>query len=173
MNICWLADKTKKAVRLLSRLYNFQIVSRGTIFDAFFGSLVIFLQSPLGYVFSPCYFLSPSSVSFSFFFSIYISFHIHIYIYVCIYIERELLFPGVSVVKNLPAMQDAVLIPGLGRSPRGGHGNPLQCFCLVNPMDRGAWKAAIYTVARSHIQPKLLSMRAPCMYISLWLCVLI
>ena len=33
--------------------------------------------------------------------------------------------------------------PGLGQSPRGGHGNPLQYFCLENPMDRGAWKAAV------------------------------
>ena len=33
-------------------------------------------------------------------------------------------------------------IPGLGRSPRGGHGNPLQYSCLENPMDRGVWWAA-------------------------------
>ena len=32
-------------------------------------------------------------------------------------------------------------IPGLGRSPGGGHGNPLQCSCLENPMGRGAWRA--------------------------------
>ena len=169
MNICWLADKTKKAVRLLSRFYNFQIVSRGTIFDAFFGSLVIFLQSPLGYVFSPCYFLSPSSVSFSFFFLfIYLS----ISIYICIYIYRERAslprwLSGKESACNAGDAGDAVLIPGLGRSPRGGHGNPLQCFCLVNPMDRGAWQAVIYTVARSHTRPKLLSMHVPCMYISL------
>ena len=34
---------------------------------------------------------------------------------------------------------DMHLIPGLGRSPGGGHGSPLQYFCLKNPMDRGAW----------------------------------
>ena len=36
------------------------------------------------------------------------------------------------------------LIPGLGRSPRGGHGNPLQCSCLENPMVRGAWWATVH-----------------------------
>ena len=47
------------------------------------------------------------------------------------------------VVKNLPAnagaIRDAGLIPGSGRSPEGGHGNPLQNSCLENPKDRGAW----------------------------------
>ena len=38
-------------------------------------------------------------------------------------------------------------IPGLGRSPREGNGNPLQYFCLENPMDRGAWKAQDHGVA--------------------------
>ena len=40
------------------------------------------------------------------------------------------------------------LIPGLRRSPEGGHGNPLQYSCLENPMDRGAWQAAVYGVAK-------------------------
>ena len=44
------------------------------------------------------------------------------------------------VVKNPPANAgDMGLIPGSGRSPRGGHGNPLQYSCLKNPMDGGAW----------------------------------
>ena len=51
-------------------------------------------------------------------------------------------FPGGSVVKNLPthagATGDVGLIPGLGRSPEGGTGNPLQYSCLENSMDRGA-----------------------------------
>ena len=51
----------------------------------------------------------------------------------------------VLVVKNLPPnardIRDAVLIPGSGRSPGGGHGNPLQHSCLENPMDRGAQRA--------------------------------
>ena len=38
---------------------------------------------------------------------------------------------------------DLGLIPGLGRSPRGGHGNPLQYSCLENPMDRGTWRATV------------------------------
>ena len=41
------------------------------------------------------------------------------------------------------------LIPGLGRSPGGGHGNPPQYSCLENPMDRGAWQAAVHGVAKS------------------------
>ena len=52
------------------------------------------------------------------------------------------------VVKNLPAnardIRDASLIPGLGRSPGEGSGNPLQYSCLGNPMDRGAWRAIVH-----------------------------
>ena len=40
------------------------------------------------------------------------------------------------------------MIPGLGRSPGDGHGNPLQYSCLENPMDRGAWQATVHGVAR-------------------------
>ena len=39
------------------------------------------------------------------------------------------------------------LIPGSGRSPGGGHSNPLQYSCLENPMERGAWRAAVHRVA--------------------------
>ena len=39
-------------------------------------------------------------------------------------------------------------VPGLGRSPGEGNGNPLQCSCLENPMDRGAWQATVHWVAR-------------------------
>ena len=57
------------------------------------------------------------------------------------------------VVKNLAAnaehVRDAGLIPGLGKSPRGGHGNPLQYSCLENPMDRGAWWATVHGVTKS------------------------
>ena len=50
-------------------------------------------------------------------------------------------FLGGSVVKNSPANAgDVGSIPGLVRSPGEGHGNPLQCLCLENPMDRGAWR---------------------------------
>ena len=62
-------------------------------------------------------------------------------------------FPGSSVVKNPPAnvgdVRDAVSIPGSGRSPGGGYGNPLQCSCLENPMDNGAWQATVYRVPKS------------------------
>ena len=53
--------------------------------------------------------------------------------------------PGGSVVKNPPANAgDASSSPGWGRSPGEGNGNPLQRSCLGNPMDRGAWKAAVH-----------------------------
>ena len=42
-------------------------------------------------------------------------------------------------------------IPGLGRSPEGGHSNPLQYSCLENPMDRGAWRAIVHRVTKSWI----------------------
>ena len=52
---------------------------------------------------------------------------------------------------------DPGLIPRSGRSPGGGHGNALQYSCLENPMDRGAWKAAIHRVTQSGTQLKQLS----------------
>ena len=59
----------------------------------------------------------------------------------------------VLMVKNLPGnagdMRDASLIPGLGRSPGEGHGNPLQYSCLENPMDRGAWRTIVHRVTES------------------------
>ena len=47
---------------------------------------------------------------------------------------------------------DPGLIPGLGRSPGEGNGNPLQYFCLENPMDRGAWQATVHGVTKSQTQ---------------------
>ena len=44
---------------------------------------------------------------------------------------------------------DAVLVPGSRGSPGGGNGNPLQCFCLENSMDRGAWWATVHGVAKN------------------------
>ena len=62
---------------------------------------------------------------------------------------RPLDFPGVSVVKNPPANAgDVGLIPGLGRSPGEGNGNPLQYSCLENRMDRGAWQATVHGIAK-------------------------
>ena len=58
----------------------------------------------------------------------------------------------VLVLKNLPANAgdtgDTDSIPGSGRSPGGGHGNPLQYSCLENPVDRGAWWIAVHGVAK-------------------------
>ena len=57
------------------------------------------------------------------------------------YIYKNMGFPSGSDGKESACnMEDLGLIPGLGRSPGGGHGNPLQYFCLENPMDRGAWQ---------------------------------
>ena len=54
-----------------------------------------------------------------------------------------------QAVKNLPANAgDMGSIPESGRSPRRGNDNPLQFSCLGNPMDRGAWGAAVHGVAR-------------------------
>ena len=59
-------------------------------------------------------------------------------------------FPDGSVVKNPPANAgDVGLISGLGRSPGGGNGSPLQYSCLENPMGRGAWLATVQGVAKS------------------------
>ena len=56
----------------------------------------------------------------------------------------------VLVVKNPPFNAgDLDSIPGWGRPPGGGHGNPLQYPCLENPMDRGAWPAVFHRVAQS------------------------
>ena len=66
------------------------------------------------------------------------------------------------VVKNPPASAGAIRdlgsIPGRGRSPRGEHGSPVQYSCLENPMDRGAWWAAIQWVTKSWTRLKQLNM---------------
>ena len=70
-------------------------------------------------------------------------------VYVCIYISASQV---VLVVKNPPAnardVTDMGSLPGLGRFPRGGHGNPLHS-CLENPRDRGTWWATVRRVAKS------------------------
>ena len=59
-------------------------------------------------------------------------------------------FPGGSLSKESACNAgDLSPIPGLGRSPGEGHGNPLQYSCLENPMNRGAWQAAVHGVAKS------------------------
>ena len=65
------------------------------------------------------------------------------------------------VVKNPPAnageVRNVGSIPGLGRSPAGGNGNPLQYSCLENPMGRGAWRATVQRAAKSRTRLKWLS----------------
>ena len=81
----------------------------------------------------------------------------------------------VLVVKNPPAqtgdIRDVGLIPGLGRSPGGGNGHPLQYSCLENPMGRGAWRATVHGVAKesdatgwpgTHTHPPELPECPPC-----------
>ena len=74
------------------------------------------------------------------------------------------------MVKNLHVnagdIRDAGLIPGLGRSPGGGHGNPLQDSCLENTVDRGAWQATVHKVTKSQTQLKRLSTHVPPSYLN-------
>ena len=72
---------------------------------------------------------------------------------VCLQVPVEGVLLGGSVVKNPPASAgDKDLIPGSGRSPGGGNGNPLQNSCLENSKDRGAWWAAIHGVEKNLTQ---------------------
>ena len=61
-------------------------------------------------------------------------------------------FPGGASGEDTPASagdeRDTGLIPGSGRSPGGGHDNPLQCSCLEKPTDRGAWRVTVHKVER-------------------------
>ena len=78
-------------------------------------------------------------------------FSISIYLYIGIWVSQVAL-----LVKNLLAnagdtgdLRDVGSIPGLGRSPGGGHSNPLQYSCLENPMDGGVWQATGHRVSKS------------------------
>ena len=65
-------------------------------------------------------------------------------------------FPCGSEVKNQFANAgDAGLIPGVGRSPGEGKSNPLQYYCLENPMDRGAWWVTVHVVTESETTKQL------------------
>ena len=63
------------------------------------------------------------------------------------------------MVKNPPAnardIKEAGSISGSGRSPGGGHGNPLQYYCLENPVNRGAWQATVYGVPEWNMHIKV------------------
>ena len=65
-----------------------------------------------------------------------------------------------NALSNERDIRDLDSIPGLGKSPGGGHGNPLQYSCLENAMVRGAWWAKVHGVAKSWTQLKRLSMHA-------------
>jgi len=95
---------------------------------------------------------------------------LHIILTVYIHSSSNLLapqflgFPSDASGKELTChagdLRDAGSIPGLGRSPRGGYGNPLQYSCLDHPMDRGAWQAIVHRVAQSWTRLKRLSRHA-------------
>ena len=69
------------------------------------------------------------------------------------HLQTRIICIMVLLIKNSPAnagdLRDVGLIPGSGRSPGGGHGNPLQYSCLENPMDRGAWRATVHGVTKN------------------------
>ena len=71
---------------------------------------------------------------------------------VVLFLDSDIFFSG--------DVSDVGSIPVLGRSPGGGHGNPLQYSCLENPMDRGAWWATVHWVTKSQTLLKLLSIHA-------------
>ena len=77
-----------------------------------------------------------------------------VYIYIYIYTHTYAVYASqvVLVLKNPPAnaedLRDTGSIPGLGRSPGGGNGNPLQYSCLENPVDRGFLQTTVHGIAR-------------------------
>ena len=90
----------------------------------------------------------------------------YIHIYIHIYIYNSWASPVALLVKNPPSgkeqvdIRDTGLIPQSGRSPGGGHSNPLQYSCLEKPMDRGAWQTVAHRIVQSQTQLKYLSMHA-------------
>ena len=77
---------------------------------------------------------------------------VNIYVCVCLHVHM-CASQMVLVVKNLPSnardLRDMGLIPGSGRPPQGGYGNPLQYSWLENPMERGAWWATVHGLPKS------------------------
>ena len=66
-------------------------------------------------------------------------------------------YENIIAACNAGGTRVASWLPGLGRSPGRGHGNPLQYSCLENPMDRGAWRATVHRVTKSQTELKQLS----------------
>ena len=73
------------------------------------------------------------------------------------FITSQVVLVVKSTRANAGDVRDMGLTPGLGRSPREGHSNPLQNSCLEDPMDRGAWWAVVHRVTRNRTQLKQLS----------------
>ena len=93
---------------------------------------------------------------------LWLSEHLFCVVLLCVLANSYLGYLQVAlVVKNLPAnvgdKRDMGSIPGLGRSSGEGNGNPLQYSCLENPMDTGAWRAAVWGAAKSQTWLKWLS----------------
>ena len=90
---------------------------------------------------------------------------------ICVWAIHWWGFPGGSSVKNPPASagdtRDAGSIPGSGRFHRG-HGNPLQCPCLENLVDRGAWWATVHDVSKNPTRLKWLCMYIRCSVTYMW-----
>ena len=79
-------------------------------------------------------------------------------------------FPHSSVSKeSVCSAGDPGSIPGLGRSPGEGNGNPLQYSCLENPMDRGTWRATVHGVTR--VGHDLVTKPSPYMITFVYVCV--
>ena len=93
----------------------------------------------------------------------YIHMNVHAYTHTYIHMNADIYhvgFPSGTLVKNPLANEgDAGSILGSGRSPGEGIGNPLQYFCLKNPMDSGAWWATIHGVTKSWTRLERLSTR--------------
>ena len=85
---------------------------------------------------------------------------VNIYVFVCLYVHMYA-SQVVLVVKNLPSnardIRDMGLIPGSGRSPQGGYGNPLHYSWLENSTDRGAWWATVLRVTKIRTRLKQLA----------------
>ena len=87
-------------------------------------------------------------------------FHNFMWAYVCVCVCVCVGFPGGSVGEE-PSCNagDSGSVPGLGRSPGGEHGSPLQCSCLENSMDRGTWWVIVHRVTKSWTRLNQLSIR--------------
>ena len=82
------------------------------------------------------------------------------------YGDSQLALAVKNPLDSTGAIRDPCLIPGSGRFPGGGHGNPLQYSCLKNPTDRGVWQATVRGVTKSSTWLKELSMQAHTMHMS-------